>query len=50
MAAFMPLIGKNLGMKKVPITFRVEGKKRFAEIPSPFLKSASSLDLGAACF
>ena len=28
MAAFVPLIGKNLGVKKVPITFRIEGKKR----------------------
>ena len=34
MAAFAPLIGKNLGVKKVPITFRIEGKKRSAEIPS----------------
>jgi hypothetical protein len=33
MAAFAPLIGKNLGVKKVPITFRIEGKKRSAEIP-----------------
>jgi hypothetical protein len=32
-AAFAPLIGKNLGVKKVPITFRIEGKKRSAEIP-----------------
>jgi hypothetical protein len=28
MAAFVPLIAKNLGAKKVPITYRVEGKKR----------------------
>ncbi len=33
MAAFAPLIGKNLGVNKVPITFRIEGKKRSAEIP-----------------
>jgi hypothetical protein len=33
MAAFAPLIGKNLGVKKAPITFRIEGKKRSAEIP-----------------
>ena len=33
MAAFAPLIGKDLGMKKVPITYRVEGKTRSAEIP-----------------
>jgi hypothetical protein len=30
MAAFAPLIGKNLGVKKVPITFRIEGKMRWA--------------------
>src|SRR6516164_3819844 len=34
MAAFAPLISKNLGMKKVPITYRVDGKKRSAEIPN----------------
>ena len=33
MAAFVPLISKNLGVKKVPITFRINGKTRFAEIP-----------------
>ena len=33
MAAFAPLIGQNLGVKKVPITFRIDGKKRSAEIP-----------------
>ena len=33
MAAFAPLIGKNLGVKKAPIAFRIEGKKRSAEIP-----------------
>ena len=33
MAAFAPLISKNLGVKKVPIKFRIEGKKRSAEIP-----------------
>ena len=33
MAAFTPLIGKNLGVSKVPITFRIEGKTRSAEIP-----------------
>jgi len=32
--ALAPLIGKNLGAKKVPITYRIEGKKRFAEIPN----------------
>jgi hypothetical protein len=34
MAQLAPLIGKNLGVKKVPITYRIEGKKRFAEIPN----------------
>src|SRR5215469_9880458 len=33
MAAFAPLISKNLGAKKVPITFQVQDKKRSAEIP-----------------
>jgi hypothetical protein len=27
-----PLIGKSLGVRKVPITYRIEGKKRSAEI------------------
>ena len=34
MAQLAPLFGKNLGAKKVPITYRVEGKKRSAEIPN----------------
>ena len=33
MAAFAPLISKNLGVRKVPIAFRIEGKTRSAEIP-----------------
>jgi hypothetical protein len=33
MAAFAPLIGKNLGVRKVRITYRIDGKKRSAEIP-----------------
>jgi len=33
MAHFAPMFGKNLGAKKVPITYRIEGKQRFAEIP-----------------
>ena len=37
-ATFAPLIGKNLGVKKVPITFRIEGKKRSAEIPGIILQ------------
>src|SRR5215468_10547749 len=33
MAAFAPLISKNLGVRKAPITYRIDGKKRSAEIP-----------------
>src|SRR6201987_576343 len=33
MAQLAPLIGNNLGVGKVPITYRIEGKKRSAEIP-----------------
>ena len=33
MAAFTPLISTNLGVRKVPITFRIDGKTRAAEIP-----------------
>ncbi len=33
MAAFGPLVSKNLGVSKVPITYRIDGKTRFAEIP-----------------
>jgi hypothetical protein len=34
MAAFTSLIGENLGSKSVPITYRIDGKKRSAEIPN----------------
>jgi hypothetical protein len=33
MAAFAPLIATHLGMKKVPIAYRISGKTRSAEIP-----------------
>jgi hypothetical protein len=33
MSAFAPLVSKNLGVSKVPITFHIEGKTRSAEIP-----------------
>jgi hypothetical protein len=33
MAQLAPLFSKNLGAKKVPITYRIQGKQRFAEIP-----------------
>lgn len=32
MAAFAPLIGENLGARQVPITYRVEGKRRSVEV------------------
>jgi hypothetical protein len=34
MAAFAPLIGNNLGAKKVPIKYQIDGRKRSAEIPN----------------
>jgi len=43
MAAFAPLIGKNLGVRKVPITYRIEGKKRSAEIPGVLKMSVDAL-------
>jgi hypothetical protein len=43
MAAFAPLISKNLGVKKVPITYRVDGKKRSAEIPNILRMSVDPL-------
>jgi hypothetical protein len=43
MAAFAPLISKNLGVKKVPITYRVDGKKRSAEIPNVLHMSVDPL-------
>jgi hypothetical protein len=33
MAGFAPLIGEVLGVKAVPITYRLEGKRRAVEIP-----------------
>jgi hypothetical protein len=33
MAAFAPLVGTNLGAKKVPIIYTIAGKSRSAEIP-----------------
>lgn len=33
MAQLAPMFSKNLGAKKVPITYRIQGKQRFAEIP-----------------
>jgi hypothetical protein len=34
MAAFAPLIGNNLGAKKVPIKYQIVGNKRSVEIPN----------------
>jgi hypothetical protein len=43
MAAFTPLISKNLGVSKVPITFRIEGKRRSAQIPGLLQMSVDPL-------
>jgi hypothetical protein len=43
MAVLAPLFGKNLGMKKVKITYRTEGKKRSAEIPNVLKMAVSPL-------
>jgi hypothetical protein len=42
-AAFAPLIGKNLGVKKVPITFKIDGKVRSGEIPGVLAMSVRPL-------
>jgi hypothetical protein len=43
MAQLAPMFGKNLGAKKVPITYRIEGKQRFAEIPQILHMSVNPL-------
>lgn len=43
MAAFTPLISHNLGVSKVPIEFRIEGKRRSAEIPGILRMSVDPL-------
>jgi hypothetical protein len=43
MAAFAPLIATNLGVRKVPITYLIEGKKRSAEIPGTLHMSVDPL-------
>jgi len=43
MAAFTPLIARNLGVSKVPITYRVNGKTRSAEIPGVLRMSVDPL-------
>jgi hypothetical protein len=49
MAAFAPLISTNLGAKKVPIEYRIDGKKRSAEIPNVMSLAVEPLPtMGAA--
>jgi hypothetical protein len=43
MAAFTPLISKNLGVSKAPITFRIDGKRRSAQIPGVLHMSVDPL-------
>jgi hypothetical protein len=43
MAAFTPLISKNLGVRKVPISYRVDGRMRSAEIPGIMEMSVTPL-------
>ena len=43
MAAFGPLISTNLGVRKVPITFQINGKTRSAEIPGILRMSVDPL-------
>jgi hypothetical protein len=43
MAAFTPLIAQNLGVTKVPITFRIDGKTRSAQIPGILQMSVDPL-------
>jgi hypothetical protein len=43
MAVFAPLIAKNLGVKKVPITYKLEGKKPSPEILAILHMSADPL-------
>ena len=43
MAAFAPLMGKNLGVKKAPIAFKIDGKIRSGEIPGILSMSVEPL-------
>lgn len=43
MAIFSPFIANNLGVKKVPIAYRVNGKKRSVEIPNIMRMSVQPL-------
>ncbi|WP_159351054.1 DUF1326 domain-containing protein [Roseomonas harenae] len=43
MAAFTPLVGTHLGVRKVPITYSIQGKTRSAEIPDVMRMSVDPL-------
>jgi hypothetical protein len=43
MAVFAPLFGKNLGVKKAPITFKIDGKVRSGAIPGVLSMSVEPL-------
>jgi hypothetical protein len=43
MAAFAPLFGKSLGVKKAPITFKIDGKVRSGGIPGVLSMSVEPL-------
>jgi hypothetical protein len=43
MAVFTPLISANLGVRRVPIVFRIEGRTRSAEIPGILHMSVAPL-------
>ena len=43
MAAFAPLFGKSLGVKKAPITFKIDGKVRSGEISGVLSMSVEPL-------
>jgi hypothetical protein len=43
MAAFAPLFGKSLGVKKTPIAFKIDGKVRSGEIPGVLSMSVRPL-------
>ena len=43
MAAFLPFFGKSLGVKKAPITFKIDGKVRSGAIPGVLSMSVEPL-------
>ena len=48
MAAFAPLVGANLGVKKVPISYAIAGKSRSAEIPGILHMAVAPLPIDAS--